>query len=64
MKNIENLGKKLDKKEQGKILGGTGDGGGCLPPLAHCEFGLTPCCPGYVCSNYQFNDTVCQIINP
>jgi len=64
MKKFENLGKKLSKEEQKNIMGGTGDGGGCLPPLAHCDLGLTPCCPGYICSRANWNDDVCFPYNP
>lgn len=64
MKKIQDLGKKLSKDDQKVIIGGIGEGGGCLPPLASCGLGTTPCCPGYICSGFEFNDEVCQVFNP
>ena len=53
MKKLENLGKKLDKADQKKVLGGAKPWWDCVLLGQGCNTTVWqhPCCDGLVCSN-------------
>ncbi len=51
MKKLENLGKKLTRNEQKKLIGGTY---GCIPYGRPCVINVDRCCAGQ-CLSYSPN---------